>query len=72
MGGLDPWRMTNPEAQALLRLHALSLGKADPLEAWREERRFAGELEAQDAWDAALPGGDGYEGPRGVYPYGRG
>jgi len=68
---MDPRGMTNAEAQALIRLHALHQGKADPLVAYREEQRFAQDLEAQDAWDAALPGGDGYEGPRGAYPYRR-
>lgn len=72
VGGMDPWRMTNLEAQALSRLHALYQGRQDPLVVKREEDRFAQELEAEEAWEAALPGGEGYEGPRGTFPYGRG
>lgn len=36
---------------------------------WYEERQLARwkeQMEAQDAWERALPGGAGYRGPRGV------
>lgn len=50
---------------------ALALALLDPAfgERWQEEEeveRFREEMEREEAWEAALPGGQGYRGPRGT------
>lgn len=37
----------------------------------REVERFRKEMETREAWEAALPGGRGYRGPRGTAWTGR-
>ncbi|WP_158531598.1 hypothetical protein [Meiothermus sp. Pnk-1] len=54
----------------MLRLESLSRGEGDPVAADEEQRAMAERFAGLDAWDNALPGGRGYDGPRGQARYG--
>lgn len=51
-----------------MRLEIVSRGEVDPIEGEANKRRDLLEFEADSAWRDALPGGVGYQGPRGE-PY---
>lgn len=57
--------LSEPMLRLLTRLEVLSRGESDPLEELRASQRIQARLEAEGAWEAALPGGSGYSGERG-------
>lgn len=62
--GLPQLPMT-PEVGAMI-LGILQPEFGERLREERELERWRAEMEAQTAWEKALPGGQGYGGPRGV------
>lgn len=70
--GRDPLEALGlPQLPMTPEVGAMIMGLLQPElgERMREEReltRWKAEMEAKSAWEQALPGGRGYDGPRGV------
>jgi hypothetical protein len=47
----------------------MSRGKDDPLLVLRNDAEGEAQVAAEEAWEDALPGGDGYQGPWGAVAY---